>query len=330
MSLSIPPTSFCRWFQKQAAETLFRNHVATAEGLEVVQPLVADKPVVDPAYSALGRPSRRNWSYAVSSAWPARRGPRPGRRLVYQRPRARQPRALGRRDIVPEKSFRGRSFWNHRQKLVGGMLDDWTVQGESGLAQRPEPSWRSTTQTSGDEKQGPNDRCTAAARVRQNVSLSVEANGQINDFFTETQWLPRGDFYWLGESLIDNQTTLYSHLHRSRTQTSASPPPPTNPTVAEPVDAAALGKSTASVIPTIAHGERFVMRNELTTRSEVTNETRGKFVCIITSRQVALPAQKFAKPAHGCQPRVNRVPREFFPMYNQRCYRARSRDCQFE
>ena len=39
---------------------------------------------------------------------------------------------LGRRDIVPEEEFRGRTFWNHRQKLVGGWLDDWTVQGEVG------------------------------------------------------------------------------------------------------------------------------------------------------------------------------------------------------
>ena len=67
-------------------------------------------------------------------------------------------------------------------------------------------------------------------RVFDNESLSVEANGRINDFFTETQWLPRGDFYWLGESLFDDQTTFYSHTSAAYANIGIATPP-TNPTL---------------------------------------------------------------------------------------------------
>lgn len=169
---------------------------------------------------------------------------------------------LGRRDIVPEKKFRGRAFWNHRQKLVGGLFDDWTIQGEVGwlsdrtfLEEYYENEWD-------DNK----DQTTGARlkRVFDNVSLSIGANGRINDFFTETQWLPRGDAYWLGESLFDNQTTLYSHTSAAYANIGIATPP-TNPTL--------LSQWTLlpwEMIPgpypqpaIDAQGERFVTRNEL-------------------------------------------------------------------
>jgi hypothetical protein len=166
---------------------------------------------------------------------------------------------LGRRDIRPEKEFRGRTFWNHRQKLVGGWLDDWTVQGEAGwLSDRTflEEYYENEWDNNKDQLTG-----VRLKRVFDNQSLSIEANGRLNDFFTQTQWLPRGDFYWLGESLFDDQTTLYSHTSAAYANIGIATPP-TNPTLLSqwtllPWEVDSLGN------PTNAQGERLVTRNEI-------------------------------------------------------------------
>ncbi len=114
-----------------------------------------------------------------------------------------------RRNIVPEESYRNRVFWNHRQHLVGGLMDDWTVQGEVGwlsdrtfLEQYYENEWDNNK----DQLTG-----VRLKRTYDNQSLSIEANGRINDFFTQTQWLPRLDHYWIGEPLLGDNLTWSSH-----------------------------------------------------------------------------------------------------------------------
>ena len=116
---------------------------------------------------------------------------------------------FGRRDIVPEESFRGRAFWNHRQHLVGGLLDDWTVQAEVGwisdrtfLEQFYESEWdENKDQTTG----------VRLKHTENNQSISLEANARLNDFYTQTQWLPRVDHYWLGQPLLDDRLTWFEH-----------------------------------------------------------------------------------------------------------------------
>ena len=114
-----------------------------------------------------------------------------------------------RRDIVPEETFRGRAFWNHRQKFADGLLQDWTAQAEVGwvsdrtfLEQYYEGEW--------DNNQ---DQLTGVRlkRLFDNQTFSLEANGRINDFFTQTQWLPRLDHYWLGQPLLEDNLTWYEH-----------------------------------------------------------------------------------------------------------------------
>lgn len=166
---------------------------------------------------------------------------------------------LGRRDINPEETFRGRTFWNHRQKLAGGMLDDWIVQGEVGwLSDRTflEEYYENEWDNNKDQLTGVRLR-----RIFDNQSFLIEANGRINDFFTQTQWLPRADFYWLGESLFDDQTTLYSHTSAAYANIGIATPP-TNPTLLSqwtllPWEVDSFGN------PTNAEGERLVTRNEI-------------------------------------------------------------------
>ena len=114
-----------------------------------------------------------------------------------------------RRNIVPEESFRNRVFWDHRQHLVGGLLDDWTVQAEVGwLSDRTflEEYYENEWDNNKDQLTG-----VRLKHTYDNQSISIEANARINDFFTQTQWLPRLDHYWLGEPLLDDNLTWYEH-----------------------------------------------------------------------------------------------------------------------
>jgi hypothetical protein len=168
---------------------------------------------------------------------------------------------LGRRDIVPEASFRGRAFWNHQQRLVGGLLDGWNVQAEVGwlsdrtfLEQYYEQEW--------DENK---DQATGVRfrRIFDNQSLSIEANARLNDFFTETQWLPRADHYWLGQSLFGNTLTWYEHSQAAYANIGLAGEP-TNATLAGQWTLLPWEYDSALVPAGIdAAGERLVTRQEI-------------------------------------------------------------------
>ena len=68
-------------------------------------------------------------------------------------------------------------------------------------------------------------------RLNNNRALSLEANGQVNDFFTETEWLPRLDHYWLGESLLGDRLTWFEHSQVGYADYNVATTP-TNPTLA--------------------------------------------------------------------------------------------------
>lgn len=164
-----------------------------------------------------------------------------------------------RRDIVPEEKFRGRTFWNHRQHLVGGMLDDWTVQGEVGwLSDRTflEQYYESEWDQNPDQFTG-----VRLKRTYENQSVSVEANARINDFFTQTQWLPRVDHYWLGQPLIDDNLSWFEHSNVAFANIGVISKP-TNPILLSqferlPWEEDSLGN------PVSAKGERLITRQEL-------------------------------------------------------------------
>jgi len=166
---------------------------------------------------------------------------------------------LGRRAIVPEEEFRGRVFWNHRQHLVGGALDDWTVQAEVGyisdrtfLEQYYESEWEENK----DQVTG-----VRLKRTFDNQSFSVEANGRLNDFFTQTQWLPRLDHYWLGQPLLDDQLTWFEHSSAAYADIGVASTP-TNPILASQFELLPWEEDSAG-FPISGKGERLVTRQEL-------------------------------------------------------------------
>ncbi|NOY42489.1 MAG: LPS-assembly protein LptD [Planctomycetes bacterium] len=112
---------------------------------------------------------------------------------------------VGRRAITPEKDYRFRLYGQHRQRFQNG----WELTGEAGwisdrtfLEQFYEREW--------DELKDPRTGLRIK-KLTDNRSFSIEANGQVNNFFTETQWLPRLDHYWLGESLFGDRITWFEH-----------------------------------------------------------------------------------------------------------------------
>jgi hypothetical protein len=169
---------------------------------------------------------------------------------------------LGRRTIVPEAKFRGRTFWNHRQKLVGGLLDDWTYQAEVGWL-----SDRTFLEEYYEHEWDDNKDQTTGLRLKRtydNQSLSIETNAWLNGFFTETQWLPRLDHYWLGQPLLDNSLTWYEHSSAAYANIGIAGRP-TNATLASQWTLLPWETipGTDPFEPIDGQGERFVSRQEI-------------------------------------------------------------------
>lgn len=158
---------------------------------------------------------------------------------------------FGRRDLVPEEGYRGRAFWNHRQKISDGLLAGWTAQAEVGwisdrtfLEQYYEPEW--------DENKS-QDTGVRLKRLFDNQSLSFEANGRINHFFTQTQWL-RMDHNILGQEVFGDTATWFAHTSAAYANLKVASTP-TNPVLA--------GDFTLLPGEVDGDGERFATRQEI-------------------------------------------------------------------
>ena len=111
---------------------------------------------------------------------------------------------FGRRDLQPEADYRYKAFAQHRHTFGDG----WQLTAELGklsdrnfLQQFYEQEWDELKdQTTGVELK----------RLRENRSWSISADLRLNDFFTQTEWLPRGDHFWLGQDVFTG-LTWYEH-----------------------------------------------------------------------------------------------------------------------
>ncbi|MCC7086943.1 MAG: hypothetical protein IT427_18240 [Pirellulales bacterium] len=112
---------------------------------------------------------------------------------------------LDRRTLTFPHPFRGRTLFRHRQELP----NDWQFIAQFGqvtdrnfLEQYYEQEW--------DEQP---DQVTRLDLYRtwDNMSLDLSASALVNPYFMQTQNLPRLDHYWLGQPLLEDTLTLYSH-----------------------------------------------------------------------------------------------------------------------
>ncbi|MFN9248298.1 MAG: organic solvent tolerance protein OstA [Planctomycetota bacterium] len=110
-----------------------------------------------------------------------------------------------RRNLVPEEERRGRWLAQHRQQFEPG----FALRAEVGylsdrnfLEQFYERSWDSDKDY------------TTGAWLERNVgtqSYNLIADYQLNEFFTQTSWLPKFDHFVLGQPLLNNRLVWHSH-----------------------------------------------------------------------------------------------------------------------
>lgn len=111
----------------------------------------------------------------------------------------------GRSSVIPDKTFRYRTLARHRQDLP----NNFQLSGEVGLIsdrnfleQYYEVEWdQYKDQTTGFELK----------RLDENSSWSVTSDARINDFFTQTEWYPRLDHFWLGQPLLGDRIHWFEH-----------------------------------------------------------------------------------------------------------------------
>ena len=126
---------------------------------------------------------------------------------------------LDRRALVPEKDFRGRVFWRHRQRLQQGVqvtAEVGYISDRNFLEQYFEYEWdQFKDQTTGVE----------IKQLLGNGGWSVAVDGRVNDFFTQTEWLPRLDHFLLGQSLLGDRLTWHEHtqIGYGRLETASTP-----------------------------------------------------------------------------------------------------------
>ncbi|MCF0234811.1 MAG: hypothetical protein HUK22_07535, partial [Thermoguttaceae bacterium] len=117
---------------------------------------------------------------------------------------------LGRRALDPEKKYRYRAILKHRQELgtLGGIGSGWFLTGQFGkssdrnfIPQFFEEEWRTSSNP---------ETSLELKRLNENASLNISAAVRTDNFYTQTNWLPRLDHYWLGQPLGET-ISWYEH-----------------------------------------------------------------------------------------------------------------------
>jgi hypothetical protein len=123
--------------------------------------------------------------------------------------------------VPPEKSYRYRLFWQHRQMLPYDLrlsAETGWISDRNFLEEYYKAEWEQLKdQTTGLELK----------RITENRDWSITADYRLNDFFTQTDWLPRGDHYWLGQDLFRALTWFeHSQAAYARMERTTTPPNP--------------------------------------------------------------------------------------------------------
>lgn len=135
----------------------------------------------------------------------------------------------GRRTLTPEKSFRGRAFWQHRTRYTNGVEfigELGLVSDRNFLEQYREREW--------DQNKDHVNRLQMKYLAGEQ-SLNISGSYRTSKFFTQTSQLPSINYFVLGRSFLNNRLTWSSHsqvgYHDFETAV-----PPTNATDAATFD----------------------------------------------------------------------------------------------
>ena len=111
----------------------------------------------------------------------------------------------GRRNLTPEEQFRGRFLWRHRHELP----DDFTLLTE--LSWISDRNFLEQFFENDFEQDKDQETVIYLKQQRDNWAWSVLVRQRLFDFMTTTDWLPRFDHYLLGEPLLDDWFTYFTH-----------------------------------------------------------------------------------------------------------------------
>ncbi len=157
-----------------------------------------------------------------------------------------------RRDVPPEKSYRGRVLFQHRSLLP----NNFQLTGEVGLIS----DFNFLEQYFEREYDQLKDQTTdiILKQYLDNSTWDVLAQVRLNPFFTETEWLPRVDHFWIGEPLLNDRLTWYEHTSLAYARFQSSNPP------TDPQQLAMWGPLPWEAPPsTTRSGERLITRHEI-------------------------------------------------------------------
>ncbi len=107
--------------------------------------------------------------------------------------------------VEPEASYRYRLLWQHREKLPYDLqltAELGWISDRNFVEEYHKREWEELK----DENTG-----LELKQITANRSWSITADYRINDFFTQTNWLPRADHFWLGQPLLGDTVTWYEH-----------------------------------------------------------------------------------------------------------------------
>ncbi len=154
----------------------------------------------------------------------------------------------GQRNLALAKSYRYRWFWQHRQRLPYDLqlsAEFGWISDRNFLEEYYEREW--------DELKDQTTGLELKQRI-DNRSWTINADTRLNGFFTQTEWYPRLDHFWLGQSLFDDVFTWYEHSSAAyaRYRIASEPEDPAQQAVFNPLPWEITSK-----------GERFVTANEI-------------------------------------------------------------------
>lgn len=107
--------------------------------------------------------------------------------------------------IPPDKDYRYRLLWQHREPLPYDLeltAELGWISDRNFLDQYFLHEWNESKDETTDLQ---------LKQRRGDTSWSITAGERVNDFFDQTDWLPRLDHYWLGQSLLGNRLSWFEH-----------------------------------------------------------------------------------------------------------------------
>ncbi len=110
-----------------------------------------------------------------------------------------------RKSLVPETRRRGRLLWWHRHDLPDGYqvtAEVGAISDRNFLEEFFEKEW--------DQYKDQQTRLELK-HTHEEQALRLVGSARLNDFFTQTEWLPRLDHFMMGRSLLNDRLTWFAH-----------------------------------------------------------------------------------------------------------------------